>query len=163
MTAADDGNQSESTSNLVQLLCAMQRSLLTWCSTQMKSGSSFGQNVATDLIIECKFYMSRLSSACCSEYCTRLLNDVQFGKIIWFDAFVEVSSYILCFVVLDVGILANRVFMSLQAVNDASDQLVVIDRLEHSYVAAAMRQLVSFVWVSYCHRSLGIELRFHIT
>ncbi|XP_027043421.1 zinc finger ZZ-type and EF-hand domain-containing protein 1-like isoform X1 [Pocillopora damicornis] len=97
VTAADDGNQSESTSNLVQLLCAMQRSLLTWCSTQMKSGSSFGQNVATDLII---------------EY---------------------------------VGILANRVFMSLQAVNDASDQLVVIDRLEHSYVAAAMRQLVLFL------------------
>ena len=53
--------------------------------------------------------------------------------------------------------------MSLQAVNDASDQLVVIDRLEHSYVAAAMRQLVSFVWVSYCHCSLGIELCFHIT
>ena len=90
MTAADDGNESESTSNLVQLLCAMQRSLLTWCSTQMKSGSSFGQNVATDLIIECKFYMSRLSSACCSEYCTRLLNDVEFGKIIWLDSFVEV-------------------------------------------------------------------------
>ena len=45
-------------------------------------------------------------------------------------------------VVTDVAILANKVFLSLQAVNDADDQLTVIDRLEHSYVSAAMRQLV---------------------
>lgn len=45
-------------------------------------------------------------------------------------------------VITDVAILANKVFLSLQAVNDAEDQLTVIDRLEHSYVSAAMRQLV---------------------
>lgn len=45
-------------------------------------------------------------------------------------------------VVADVAILANKVFLSLQAVNDAEDQLTVFDRLEHSYVSAAMRQLV---------------------
>lgn len=44
--------------------------------------------------------------------------------------------------VADVAILANKVFLSLQAVNEAEDQLAVIDRLEHSYVSAAMRQLV---------------------
>ncbi|XP_020615974.1 zinc finger ZZ-type and EF-hand domain-containing protein 1-like isoform X2 [Orbicella faveolata] len=95
--AASDQSHNDSTSNLVQLLCAMQRSLLTWCSTQIKSGSSFGQDVATTLVI---------------EY---------------------------------VAILANKVFLSLQAVNDAEDQLTVIDRLEHSYVSAAMRQLVLFL------------------
>ncbi|XP_078346247.1 zinc finger ZZ-type and EF-hand domain-containing protein 1-like isoform X2 [Oculina patagonica] len=94
---ADDQSHSDTTSNLVQLLCAMQRSLLTWCSTQIKSGSSFGQDVATILI---------------TDY---------------------------------VSILAFKVFMSLQAVNDAQDQLTVIDRLEHSYVSAAMRQLVLFL------------------
>lgn len=57
--------------------------------------------------------MLRLLSVCCSEYCICLLNDVEFGKIIWFDLFVEVWFYILCFVVLDVGILVNRVFMLL--------------------------------------------------
>ena len=48
-------------------------------------------------------------------------------------------------VVADVAILANKVFLSLQAVNDAEDQLTVFDRLEHSYVSAAMRQLVCLV------------------
>ena len=47
-----------------------------------------------------------------------------------------------CFGFADVGIVANKVFMSLQAVNESHDQLTVFDRLEHSYVSAAMRQLV---------------------
>ena len=54
------------------------------------------------------------------------------------------SQLFVCYssVFADVGILANKVFMSLQAVNESRDQLTVIDRLEHSYVSAAMRQLV---------------------
>lgn len=55
--------------------------------------------------------------------------------------FVSDPCYV-CLVFADVGILANKVFMSLQAVNDTQDQLAVIDKLEHSYVSAAMRQLV---------------------
>lgn len=94
---ADDVSHNESASNLVQLLCAMQRSLLTWCNVQIKDGSYFGHSVATSLI---------------TDY---------------------------------VAILANKVFMSLQAVNESRDQLAVIDTLEHSYVSAAMRQLVLFL------------------
>ena len=53
----------------------------------------------------------------------------------------------LCFCVLlfyfaDVAILASKVFMSLQEVNESRDHRIMIDRLEHSYVSAAMRQLV---------------------
>lgn len=61
-----------------------------------------------------------------------------------------------CLVVADVSILSNKVFMSLQAVNDAQDQLAVIDRLEHSYVSAAMRQLVCSQNTTYIH-SQNIE------
>lgn len=97
LNSADENHDHESTSNLVQLLCAMQRSLLIWCCTQIKTGSSFGHSVATKLI---------------TEY---------------------------------VAILANKVFMSLQEVNESRDNHIVIDRLEHSYVSAAMRQLVLFL------------------
>jgi len=58
--------------------------------------------------------------------------------------------------VADVAILANKVFLSLQAVNEAEDQLAVIDRLEHSYVSAAMRQLVC----SYDNSSCSVPLSF---
>lgn len=47
-----------------------------------------------------------------------------------------------CALSADVATLANKVSMSLHAVNESRDQLAVIDRLEHSYVSAAMRQLV---------------------
>ncbi|XP_073246845.1 zinc finger ZZ-type and EF-hand domain-containing protein 1-like isoform X1 [Porites lutea] len=94
---SEESGHSESASNLVQLLCAMQRSLLTWCNVQIRDGSSFGHSVATSLITD----------------------------------YVE--------------ILAKKVFLSLQAVNESRDQLTVIDRLEHSYVSAAMRQLVLFL------------------
>ena len=46
----------------------------------------------------------------------------------------------------DVAILSNKVFMSLQAVNESHDQQAVVDKLEHSYVSAAMRQLVCLVF-----------------
>ncbi|XP_068674922.1 zinc finger ZZ-type and EF-hand domain-containing protein 1-like [Montipora foliosa] len=92
-----DETHHDSTSNLVQLLCAMQRSLLIWCGAQIKTSCSFGNSVATTLI---------------TEY---------------------------------VAILSNKVFMSLQAVNESHDQQAVVDRLEHSYVSAAMRQLVLFL------------------
>lgn len=58
--------------------------------------------------------------------------------------------------VADVAILANKVFLSLQAVNEAEDQLAVIDRLEHSYVSAAMRQLVC----SYDNSNCSVPLSF---
>jgi len=51
-----------------------------------------------------------------------------------------ILSFLLYFA--DVAILANKVFMSLQEVNESRDNHIVIDRLEHSYVSAAMRQLV---------------------
>jgi len=51
-----------------------------------------------------------------------------------------ILSFLLYFT--DVAILANKVFMSLQEVNESRDNHIVIDRLEHSYVSAAMRQLV---------------------
>ena len=51
---SEDSGHSESASNLVQLLCAMQRSLLTWCNVQIRDGSSFGHGVATSLITDCK-------------------------------------------------------------------------------------------------------------
>ena len=49
-----EGKHSQSPSNLVQLLCAMQKSLLIWCSNQIKSGGEEGKQTATSLIIKCK-------------------------------------------------------------------------------------------------------------
>ena len=62
LDSADESNH-DSTSNLVQLLCAMQRSLLTWCNAQIKSGNTFGLDVATSLITDCKYYRFILMQA----------------------------------------------------------------------------------------------------
>ncbi|KAK3717323.1 hypothetical protein QZH41_011553, partial [Actinostola sp. cb2023] len=83
---------SESRSNLVQLLCAMQKSLLLWCHTQLKGTDKVAIEAALTLV---------------QEYTT---------------------------------ILANQVCSALQAVSGLTCKVIAIDRLEHSFVAAATRQ-----------------------
>ena len=51
----ESSKHSDSPSNLVQLLCAMQKSLLTWCGGQLQNGGPEGKSASTALISECKF------------------------------------------------------------------------------------------------------------
>ena len=63
------------------------------------------------------------------------------------------------FVLTDVGILANKVQMSLQAVHGMQAQLSLIDKLEHSYVSASTRQLVGILLYVSINSVLSFEKR----
>ena len=49
-----DPHKERKTSNLVQLLSAMQKSLLVWAKQQIDSGSEEGKRVAVDIVVKCK-------------------------------------------------------------------------------------------------------------
>ncbi|XP_031567894.1 zinc finger ZZ-type and EF-hand domain-containing protein 1-like [Actinia tenebrosa] len=94
---SESSKTNHSTSNLVQLLCAMQKSLLLWCYTQLKDADKNGKESALTLV---------------QDY---------------------------------TAILANKVCSALQTVSGSKCKMTAIDRLEHSFVAAATRQFVLFL------------------
>ncbi|XP_065066167.1 zinc finger ZZ-type and EF-hand domain-containing protein 1-like isoform X1 [Rhopilema esculentum] len=88
---------SDRPTNLVQLLCAMQKSLLNWCHTHCGSKNEEAQNVANYIVLE---YVKLMSCKC---------------------------------------------EMVLQKLDKIENMTRVIDRLEHTFISAAMRQLVLFL------------------
>ena len=47
----------EKSSNLVQLLCAMQKSLLIWCYTNCSSKTAEAQSDANYIVLECRCFV----------------------------------------------------------------------------------------------------------
>ncbi|EDO28696.1 predicted protein [Nematostella vectensis] len=150
---------SLSSSNLVQLLCAMQKNLIIWCHNQLKTAGPRGKEAILSLI-QC--YTDILSVKVCSTLqIIHALGDKKMAAIDRLEqSFIASATRQL---VLFLSLFVNEenicmpILRSLQPIalelrrfsTELPDlffkKMAAIDRLEQSFIASATRQLVLFL------------------